>query len=276
MGKIRTWWFPFLRAGVLRYLLTLSVGNLLPWRLCSQMDRGDPKYRPLWPGLHLLLIALAFVTTLVAGTRARAVTLEVGEVTVSGPGEMATLCVTMDSGGEQVAGTQNDLVWDGACATLTEDSCQASSHHGKTLHGNFPPTTDFTYRALLFSLTDTDPIPDGELYCCVFGVEVMNPGACCPVNIDGVGSSDPNGVALATTGVSGRLCLASDSPDTTTGSGGGGCSIAKRAEAGAHSIMWLVLPVILLGTWCRLRRGQARWSARHPGGFHPVHDAEPR
>jgi hypothetical protein len=41
------------------------------------------------------------------------VALRATAATVATTGETADLCVLLDAGGEQVAGTQNDLVWDG-------------------------------------------------------------------------------------------------------------------------------------------------------------------
>ena len=212
-----------------------------------------------------MFILAALGTALVVAAPAHAVTLAVSNATVSQPGEMATVCVTLDTGGQEVAGTQSDLVWDGTCATLTDGSCQVSPRHGKQLHGNFPPRTDFTHRALVFSLSDTDPIPDGELYCCIFGVEVTSPGACCPVNITQVGSSNSDGKALATRAIPGRLCLSSDfepfqQPDfggatgPLPGAGGvGGTAPAPAPDAalGAAGVvsggLAAATPVVMLG-----------------------------
>src|SRR5215472_1143081 len=50
-------------------------------------------------------------------------------------GDAAEVCVSLDSGGARVAGTQNDLVWDGSCATLPDASaCEAYGATGKQLH----------------------------------------------------------------------------------------------------------------------------------------------
>jgi hypothetical protein len=148
------------------------------------------------------------------------VTLQISMATVSAPGESAQICVSLNSGGAEVAGTQNDLVWDGGCATLASTgSCQAAGGHGKQLQGGFPPQFDFTYRALILSLADVDPIPDGLLYCCNFQSEAA-PGQCCNIGMTRVGASDPRGSALPTTAVGqGQICTARGSG---LGSGGGG------------------------------------------------------
>lgn len=135
------------------------------------------------------------------------VTLRAQSASVDAPGDTADLCVALDSGGAPVAGTQNDLVWDGSCATLPSASaCRISPGTGKQLHGGFPPQFDFTYRALVLSLDDLDPVPDGELYCCGFIVEA-DPGSCCRVSVVRAGASDPRGSELAATGNSAQLCV---------------------------------------------------------------------
>ncbi|MEO8605940.1 MAG: hypothetical protein ABI629_25445 [bacterium] len=115
------------------------------------------------------------------------------------------LCVGLDSTGQKVAGTQNDLVWDGACASLKKDSCAAVADAKKPLHGNTPPSLPNTYRALVFALDNVDPIRDGALYCCDF--EITKTVDCCSVKFDRLGASDPTGHAQATTGVPPQLCL---------------------------------------------------------------------
>jgi len=122
-------------------------------------------------------------------------------------GEAGTirLCVGLDSAGQKVAGTQNDLIWDSACANIKKDSCAAIPDSKKPLHGNVPPSLPNTYRALVFALDNVDPMRDGALYCCDF--EVTKKVDCCSVKLDRLGASDPTGHALATTGVPPQLCL---------------------------------------------------------------------
>ena len=142
------------------------------------------------------------------------------------------LCVGLDAGGQKVAGTQNDLIWDGSCSNLKANSCTAVPDSKKPLHGNAPTNLQSTYRALVFALDNVDPIRDGQLYCCEF--ELKGTGdACCAVRLDRLGASDPSGTALTMTGNPEKLCLASGSaapggappappaaaPVTTTGGG---------------------------------------------------------
>jgi len=117
------------------------------------------------------------------------------------------VCVGLDSGGEQVAGTQNDLIWDGQCAKLKPDSCAAVPDSKKPLHGNTPASLQNTYRALVFALDNVDPIRDGMLYCCDF--EITGSAPCCPVRFDRLGASDPHGNAQTTKGEPPQVCLVS-------------------------------------------------------------------
>jgi hypothetical protein len=161
---------------------------------------------------RLFLAALAALALSVVPAAAVNLTMEA----TNGEGGAIRLCVGLDSTGEKVAGTQNDLVWDGACANLKKDSCAAVADSKKPLHGNTPPSLPNTYRALVFALENVDPIRDGALYCCDF--EVTKKVDCCSVKFDRLGASDPTGHAQATTGVPPQVCL------------GGGAAPAAAAE----------------------------------------------
>jgi hypothetical protein len=79
--------------------------------------------------------------------------------------------------------------------------------HGKDLSAA-TRCGDFCLRAILLSLTDVDPIPDGELYCCRFTVEAA-PGGCCPVSVVNTAASDPLGKAISASGNVAHLCVSS-------------------------------------------------------------------
>jgi hypothetical protein len=150
-----------------------------------------------------------------AGPVAAGVTLQASSATVAQPGDRGDVCIALRSGGAQVAGTQNDLVWDGSCATLSDaHDCRANPDTNKELHGTLHPQgRDFTYRALVLSLSDVNPIPDGVLYCCAFRVEA-SPGECCSIGVVNAGAADPKGSAIAASGVGSHVCVAA------SGSGG--------------------------------------------------------
>ncbi len=154
--------------------------------------------RPMVSGVLFLALAVP----------AQAQWLRVGSANVAESGDTAEVCVSLESLGRVVAGTQNDLVWDGACVTLeSADSCAVASGIGKSLHGRVLGNRDFAYRGLVLSLEDLAPIPDGTLYCCRFVVDAM-PHSCCAVSIENVGLSDDKGNALGVAaGPPARLCV---------------------------------------------------------------------
>jgi len=142
----------------------------------------------------------------VPATRARAIYMTMNaSKTETGT---VKLCIGLESGGQKVAGTQNDFIWDSSCSSLKANSCAAIPDAKKPLHGNTPPTLKDTYRALVFALDNVDPIRDGLLYCCEFDMSGAGDG-CCAVKFDRLGSSDPVGNALPTTGNPEKLCLVS-------------------------------------------------------------------
>src|SRR5215831_14692206 len=114
-----------------------------------------------------------------AGSAGATVVFRATSAVVDQPGDDADVCVTLESGGAQVAGTQNDLVWDRSCAMLSNVSaCRINPANGKQLFGDSAHQPDSAYRALVLSLSDVSPIPDGELYCCAFQIEAPT-DACC-------------------------------------------------------------------------------------------------
>lgn len=113
------------------------------------------------------------------------------------PATAVDVCVSMGSGG-QVAGVQMDLAWDATCMT-------ADSSGGSTANCRAEPATrktiatkvgNGTLRALFFSLADTNPIPDGTLYCCAFTATGTSSDPCCSLRFANVSLSDPVGHRL--------------------------------------------------------------------------------
>jgi MYXO-CTERM domain-containing protein len=174
----------------------------------------------------VLAATLAFLSLAAA---ANAVTLRASSVNVSGAGETATICVDVETEGEQVAGTQNELVWDTNCATLSGlGSCRASQGHGKDLHASFPNGDGLPpLRAFVFSMKNVGPMSDGELYCCDFTSELVSAGSC-TVSVQGARASDPTGKALSATGVGGAISRGG----AASGGGGGGGGIGGPVSGG--------------------------------------------
>jgi hypothetical protein len=120
------------------------------------------------------------------------------------PAESAgSICVELTGSAGLVAGTQNDLVWDPACLAIT-DGCESLRQDGKDVHTRLPYPGRL--RTLVFSMTDTNPIEDGVLYCCPYQVVALGPGGCCTVKLEGVLGSDPAGTAIGMDGFAGQVC----------------------------------------------------------------------
>lgn len=165
---------------------------------------------------------------------AAAVSLSASSAQVANPGDFGTICVSLNTNGEEVAGTQNDLTWDGTCATLDEAQCAAAGSHGKQLSGKLIPQRDFTYRALILSLTDVKPMPDGVLYCCRFQAEAAA-GQCCDIRMTNTQASDSAGNAVAALSNTAKLCVSgsSDSGGGPIGNVGGNNQPLSASNEGA-------------------------------------------
>jgi hypothetical protein len=144
------------------------------------------------------------VATLPTGPNPSEVSLRVRSTSVAEPESAGTVCVDLVGGTGFVAGTQNDLVWDPGCMEISEP-CAANPRHGKSVRTGLRQGPRL--KAILFSLTNTDPIDDGELYCCPFRIASIPSGACCAVRIQNTLGSDSVGHAIATEGVDGQICL---------------------------------------------------------------------
>jgi hypothetical protein len=173
-----------------------------------------------WAGAFRLNVVSAAL--LLAASGAHAVTMQVSDARVSQPGQQAEICVGLASEGQSVAGTQNELVWDGGCATLTEGSCQIRTA-GKQLSTAFPPGTDFTLRAFVLALDNVDPIADGLLYCCNFISELSSTGTCV-IRISNALAADPTGKPVQVRAQNGSIRF--------TGSGSAGAGGGPGGPAG--------------------------------------------
>ncbi len=156
---------------------------------------------------------LAALTAIDVERAAGAVAIGATSATVQNAGDTAQICIVMQTtGGEQVAGTQNDLTWDGNCAILANSSdCQVAGTHGKQLSGTlYPQGQDFSFRGLILSFSDTQPIPNGPLYCCNF-IGEADPGQCCNITVMNTDASDSKGGKVPAMGNTAKLCTAASS-----------------------------------------------------------------
>ena len=191
----------------------------------------------------------------IVSSPASAAEMQLTSAEVTAAGETARICVSLLTEGREVAGTQNDLVWDGDCATLTEGSCAANPGHGKSLNTTFPAGSDFTLRAFLLSITDVRPIPDGDLYCCEFTSELDRPGSC-PVRIRRARASDPQGGAIDVATTNGAITFAG----AVSSGDGGGCQLTND---GRSSSPVLILALWVLAACMRLSMRNPQRSERH-------------
>jgi hypothetical protein len=164
--------------------------------------------------------AIAASALILAAAQAGAVSLTVGTAETE-VGQNASIPVTLQAMGEDVAGTQNDLQYpsgEGVSIGVVANAqgrptCARNEAIMKegTAFSFQPPqcapgTTCTAVRALVLSLSNVDPIPDGSvLYNCEFSVGTGTPGGAYELTQTGVGASDPDGVALPATGVAGVL-----------------------------------------------------------------------
>lgn len=184
------------------------------------------------PLVATLIAAVAVASALLPAVPAGAVVmgLQPTTATVERSGDSARLCVELGGEGVTVAGTQNDIAWDGDCATLIR--CQASPTAGKPLSANVRPNSYFTLTAIMLSLGDLDPIPDGPLYCCDFRIETAEPGSCCSFSVQRARVSDPQARGADARGMGAQICLG----DSGVGGGSRG-GIRRGAPAPVGGIV---------------------------------------
>jgi hypothetical protein len=131
----------------------------------------------------------------------------------SGLSQPTQLCLSLLPGGGEVAGMQVDFTWDPACMAPAGAAavCRANPDTGKT---TYVRASEGMLRAIFFSISDVDPIPPGELFCCDFRAVAQS---CCSLRLSSVISSSPSGTQMLepayTASVGGRSCgTASGSP----------------------------------------------------------------
>lgn len=140
-------------------------------------------------------------------------TLVVGSVTGQ-PGARPTIEVTLERTTD-VAGTQNDILYSPpvriAATSHGAPNCRTNpdiSHQGTAFAflptGCQPESTCVGIRAVVLALNNVDPLP-ALLYTCEIAIaEDAAPGTY-PLDVFNVGASSPNGIVVASTGVSGAV-----------------------------------------------------------------------
>jgi len=207
-------------------------------------------------------------------------------------GERVTLEVTLDNEGD-VAGTQNDIPLTPSLRVAARPNGRPSCRLGPEIRlggnsfafqpsGCDPSSTCTLMRALVLSLDNIDPIPDGAvLYSCEIEIAPGTPSGAYAIEILNVGASDRNGSPVAIAGQNGTIRVepppatatatpaatstitaqppSPTAPATSTprDDGDGSCTVLPVSDGGAW---WLLLPIAVL---CR-RRAPGGPPGRHP------------
>ena len=157
------------------------------------------------------------------------VIIVVGE-TEGAPGDSVSFDVTLDTGGLEVAGTQNDIVFDPSTPIVAAENgnpqCWVNPDIDKSATAfRFQPAgcEDMGIglctgiRALVLSISNLDPIPDGSvMYGCDVAIATDAPAEIFPLVNDNVGSTDPEGITLPTLGEDGAVTVVVGPPPTPT------------------------------------------------------------
>ncbi len=197
--------------------------------------------------------------------RARAVSVEVGSA-AGRAGERVHFAVTLDTKGHDVAGVQNDIAFDRQAPVATRANGRPDCTVNPDIHKD---ATGFSFRppgcagaggcegmrAIVFSLTNIDPIPDGAvLYTCNVDIASTAPPAAYPLTITEVVASSPFAGRIDVLGSDGAIIVQTAASDRASSllppQSASGCQVADRSQRGAG---WpLFLAALLLSVrWLR-------------------------
>ena len=142
------------------------------------------------------------------------------------PAIAGNLCVSMSGSGGQVAGFQLDFKWDSGCMSADKGSgdsarCTADPSTGKDVHSSLKAGPG-NLRALFFSMSDTNPINDGDIFCCSFTRSSTAGNACCGLSMGRVSGSDSTGRAIPASDFNLLATMDGQACATSGGGGGGG------------------------------------------------------
>jgi len=145
-------------------------------------------------------------------------------------GQTVMITATLRTGGNMVAGTQNDFSFDTANTPVVRrtngrPTCTVNPEINKnsTSFAFQPPMctaeTCTGVRAIVFSSEDVEPIPDGSvLYTCDIGIPTTAVGGDYPLTLSGVILSNPQGMRVC--GTTTNPCGATNGSVTVEGGGG--------------------------------------------------------
>jgi hypothetical protein len=181
------------------------------------------------------------------------------------PATAGNLCVAMGDSGGQVAGLQMDFKWDSACMSPdTPPHCTAESSTGKDIRAGLKPGP--TLKAIFFSMADTSPIPDGNLFCCNFTRSGSGGNACCGLSLGNVLGSDAGGTAIQASAftliatMDGQQCAVSEAS-----SGGGSGQQRPPVRGGVQGGSGAVAPPVVSAPGVAAPAQQAPAGGVQPG-----------
>jgi len=158
-------------------------------------------------------------------------------------GASVDMCVVLSGGQNQIAGIQANILVDARCANAIRGSgnsaeCTASAESGKqlttTIGGPMCGNSPNCVRTLLLAFDNTDPIPDGPLFCCAFTIPDSAPAGDCVFQLSQVRGSTPAGQPILDIGTKPGLLVVSGGRSTgSSGSGGIGGPLAGAAPVAA-------------------------------------------
>ena len=137
---------------------------------------------------------------------------------VAVPGDAVEVAVSLASGSDRVAGTQNDLELAPPLRWAGDETCVANPaiDKGGTAFAFGPCEGGGVcdrVRAIVIALDNVDPIPDGsELYRCRVAIDPEAPAGVYPIAVTNPGASDPEGNPLVIAGVGGRIVVGDVAP----------------------------------------------------------------
>lgn len=173
--------------------------------------------------LSLFLVCLSMPLRALAGG------VVVGGTVTGARGQQVAFDVTLQTGGAQVVGGQNDITFDGIniripaaangkpdCAVNGEIDKGATSFFYRGATGCSGPACG-GIRALVISTGNVTPIADGSvLYTCKVNIAAGAADGQYPLSLSGITLSDPDGQAIPSSGINGKIIVSSGFTPTPT------------------------------------------------------------
>lgn len=144
------------------------------------------------------------------------------------------MCVVLTGGEQRLAGVQANILLDARCANVVRGSgnsaeCSvgpAAAETGKQLTtvigGTMCNNSPNCVRAILVAFDNTDPIPDGTLFCCAFTIPSSAPDGDCLFQLAQVRGSTSNGQPILDIAARPGVLVVSGGSSRSSGSGGVG------------------------------------------------------